>query len=260
MAASYLSTLTEAINDILEHGFDSQSRVAYWVTRLRETAESNLSTEAEMETRLKAALTQVFKRVSLARHPGADADIIRRLAPRLRNELDRRTMAARDLIRLSREEAVTKTLRRFAGWSTSIPVGGVPEVTRAAKKLEIKKPLASLPFEEWRVILDQSTKLAGALDSILAEEGGAIAGIWHSHWKQPGYNYRPDHKERDGKVYVLREGEAYQEGHITKGAGFTDTITAPGQEPNCRCKMTYLYRLHQLPPEMLTKRARLRVV
>jgi len=213
-----------------------------------------------MESRLREALTQVYKRITgpgaLSRHVGADPNLIARLAPRLRNELDRRIMTARDLIRFHREEAINRTLRRFAGWGTSIPPGGTSNEARASKKMEIKKALASLPFEERRVIIDQQQKLTAAFHSIIATEGGAIAGEWHSHWRAPGYDYRPDHKERDGKVYAIKGCSAHAAGLMNRGSGFTEDMSAPTQEPNCRCSMTYYYNLRQLPPSMLTIKGR----
>ena len=119
--------------------------------------------------------------------------------------------------------------------------------------MEIKRGIAGLPFIERRVIIDQGHKLASSINAVVAEEGGAIAGIWHSHYRQPNYNYREDHKERDDLVYLMRSSWARDEGLVKAGpAGYADDITQPGEEINCRCFWEYIYNLRDLPSDMLT--------
>ena len=105
------------------------------------------------------------------------------------------------------------------------------------------------------MLIDQGHKLRASISEVVAVGGNALAGVWHSHWRQPGYDYRVDHKERDQEVYLLRNTWALNEGLIKPGpAGYYDQVTSVGEEPFCRCYMTWLYNLRDLPANMLTKK------
>lgn len=251
MRDEYYRTLNEAIAEFTEHGYDSEDRVAYWLERLRKSAEK-ISKPHEMEQMLRDALVSTYRKLIerggiVKRHPGVERFTLERLRPELRAELDRRIAAAANLIRNNRTEAIQKTLQRFSGWATSIPKGGT-----AAKAPDIKKTMRSLPFDERRVIVDQGHKLTASLHNVLATDGGAIAGVWHSNFRQAGYNYREDHKDRDGNVYLMRDSWADKQGFV-KGE-YYDKITAVAEEPFCRCYLTYKYALSELPRENLTKK------
>ena len=188
---------------------------------------------------------------------GVERFTIERIKPSLRAELDRRILASASLIRLNRDAAIEKTIQRFQGWATSIPKGGSGAVAKRETKDDIRKSLAQLPFEERRVLIDQGHKLTSSISEILATDGGAIAGVWRSHWRQSGYDYRVDHKDRDEKVYTVRDNWAMQAGLMKVGrAGYTDDITKPGEEVFCRCYYSYLYHLRDLPASMLTAKGR----
>jgi hypothetical protein len=190
-------------------------------------------------------------------HDGLPAWRLKQLAPRLHTELDRRIMANAQLIRLNRTRAIETTLQRFSGWSTSIPAGGSKVVDKVDVKSGIRKSLARLPFEERRVLIDQGHKFVGDLNLIIAHDGGAIAGEWHSHFRQAGYNYRPDHKERDGLFFVVPGNWAIEKGFMKAIDGrYTDKITKPGEEIFCRCSYRYVYNLRDLPDDMLTAKGR----
>jgi hypothetical protein len=89
-------------------------------------------------------------------------------------------------------------------------------------------------FDERRVLVDQGHKLISAINRTVAEEGNAIAGTWHSHWRQAGYDYREDHKERDDHVYAIRGNWAIKDGLMKVGpAGYSDEITQAAEEPFC---------------------------
>jgi hypothetical protein len=86
---------------------------------------------------------------------------------------------------------------------------------------------------------------------------GGLTCTWNSHWRESGYNARIEHKERDGKVYLLRESWAAERGLVKPGdAGYYDEVTAVGEEVYCRCWVTYLYALRRLPADMLTAKGR----
>lgn len=254
--------VTAAVEDLADQGYDSPQRLAFWQARLREAADAAMRPAREMEERLRDAMVSIYRRlvdrgVVLRRHPGVERFTLQRVAPHLRAELDRRIMASADLIRLNRTEAVQKTLQRFAGWATSVPKGGSKATDKPEVKQDLKKSLRQLPFVERRVLIDQGHKLSASISEIVAKDGGAIAGTWHSHWRQRGYNYRPDHKERDELVYMLRGNWAQERGLAKPGPdGYYDEITSVGEEPFCRCYMTWLHALRDLPDEMVTAKGR----
>lgn len=261
-AKTFYDVLTEAIEDISDHGYDSGARVEFWMARLREAAESAMAAPHVMEQMLRDAMAAVYRKLidrgEIARfHPGIARFTIDKVRPALRAALDRRLMASAQLIRLNRAQAIEKTLQRFAGWSTSIPAGGSEAIDKREVKTEIRKGLAQLPFVERRVLIDQGHKFRASLSEILAKDGAAIAGMWRSHWRQAGYNYREDHKERDQKVYALRGSWAAEKGLMKAGPdGYYDQITSVGEEPFCRCWITWIYHLRDLPADMVTAKGR----
>lgn len=258
----FQEVLSRAIDDMLANGFDSVERVQRWLRELRAAADRSMVSPQSVEEELRRGLAATYRRIVdrggiFKLNPGVDRFTLDRVRPALRAELDRRIMASADLIRLNREQAIETTLRRFSGWSTSIPRGGTSAESRRAVKVEQKKAMGSLPFAERRVLIDQGHKLVSSLNDILATDGGAIAARWRSNWRQPGYDYREDHRERDGKIFLVRGSWAQRAGLVRPGrAGYTDDVTAPAQEPFCRCYYVYLYHLRDLPDDMLTKKGR----
>lgn len=256
----FFNTLTAAINDLVEHGFDSMERVNYWTEELRKAAERAAADPARLEQQLSDALTAIYQRLvdrgELARyHPGIARFTVERIRPQLRAELDRRIRASANLIKLNREAAIEKTLQRFQGWSTSLPKGPSRSTDKTKTKDDIRKSLAGFKYEDRRLLIDQGHKLTAAINHTVAAGGGALAMIWHSHWRQPGYNYREDHKERDEQVYLLRNSWAHERGLVKPGpAGYYDDITAVAEEPFCRCNAQWLYHLRDLPADMVTKK------
>lgn len=259
---SFSQVLSAAIDDMVAHGFDSVERVDRWSRELEAAARRSMASEAKMDEMLRGGLAAIYRRMVerdglLRRHDGVSRFTLAQVKPKLRAELDRRIMASAQLIRLNRQQAVQKTLQRFQGWSTSIPKGGTDVADRGKTRKDVRKALASLPFEERRVLIDQGHKFTAALSGILAADGGAIALTWHSHWRQANYDYREDHKERDGKVYAIRDSWALMAGLMKRGPNpYYDEITAVGEEVFCRCYAQYLYNLRDLPADMVTAKGR----
>jgi hypothetical protein len=258
---TYLDVLTEAINDMITNGFDSIERVSYWTERLRKAANQSAKPSAKMEQMLREMLASTYKTLLSSGklqtfHLGLpERFTLDMLKPELRAELDRRIYASASLIKRNRAEAIEKTLARFQGWSTSIPAGGAAQARRQKIKKDIRKSMTGLPFEERRVLIDQGHKLTASLNDIIANDGGAIAGEWHSRWRQANYNYRVDHKDRDKCVYLIRDSWAHKAGLVKPNKnGYTDEITQPAEEPFCRCSYHYLYAISSLPADMLTKK------
>lgn len=235
---SFYDVLTAAISDMIEHGFTDAERVARWQEALKSAAEAGMLPVKQMEDNLRESLRAIYARMIergaiLRHHPGVARFTVERLKPALRVELQKRILASADLIVLNRQQEIARTLRRFSGWASSIPAGGTDVAKRAEVKAEIRKPMAALPYHERLVLTDQGHKFIQSLNDVIASDGGAIAGRWRSHWRQPGYNYREDHKERDQNVYAIRDSWAIRQGLMNKGAGYTDEMTQPAEEVSC---------------------------
>ncbi len=259
---SFDEVMNAAIRDFTENGFDEEGRLEKWLGRIRAAATRQAGSEAKATKLLKEGLVSLYRRMvergtALQSHPGVSLMTIQKLKPELRAELDRRILASANLIKLNRKRAIDQTLQRFSGWSTSIPRDGARKPPTKEDVTNLKKPMQSLPFEQRRVLTDQGHKFSAALSNIVAEDGGAIALIWNSNWRQPGYDYREDHKERDGVVYLIRDSWAHKKGFVKAGdGGYYDRITAVAEEPFCRCFATYIYNLRDLPKSMVTEKGR----
>lgn len=262
--SEFYRVLTEAVDDLLEHGFTSQKQLDEWLQRIELTARAALVPEAVLQRSLQDALTSIYRKTVTGvglerRHKGLNEFTLAAIKPKLRAELDRRIVASANLIRMNREASIQRTLQRFAGWATSVPAGGSDVESRREVKQQVRRGIAGLPFEERRVIVDQSSKMVAAVDEIIAVDGGAIAAAWR-HVKEgpPAYDARPEHVARDGKVFVFRDNWALKRGLMKLGgAQYTDQIEAPAQLPFCRCRWgQVIYSLRDLPVLMLTERGR----
>ena len=231
--------LREAMEDFQEHGYDTPERLEHWDRLLRQAAVASMIPETQLDATLREHYAQIYRREverggALRRHPGVQRWVLDRIKPGLRDILSARVMASAKLIKLNREQEVDATMRRFAGYVTSIPPGGtdVPGAGEEAKK--IRSTLAGLSFRERRVMVDQGHKLVANISAVVAEGGGAIAARWRSHWRQANYDYRKDHKARDGVVYLVRGSWALEKGLIKPaGRKYTDQVTQPGEEVFC---------------------------
>lgn len=236
---SFYDVVTAAVADLTEYGYDSQARVDDWMERLRVAAASAMLPEHKMDELLRDTMRAIYKRLienggALRWHGGVSAFTLQQIKPRLHDELQRRIMTSASLIKLNREQSIAKTMQRFQGWASSVPAGGSKVQDKPEIKYDIKKSLKQLPFEERRVIIDQGHKLTASINDVIAQDGGAIAMRWHSHWREANYNFRQDHKERDGLVYLIPGSWAHKKGLVKPGpAGSLDKITQPAEEPFC---------------------------
>lgn len=259
---SFFQVLTEAINYFAERGYTSQAELNRWVRLLKEAMERQMKSPKYSEEAVRRALKSVYSRQmvnggALKQNKGVSVFSVDMLKPAMRRELERRMLASVNLIRLNRQEAVATTLRRFQGWATSIPKGGSDAIDIRKEKTAIRKPLSKITFQERRVIIDQSQKFAAAINSSVASGNGAIAAVWHSRWRTAGYDYRKDHKERDGKIYAIAGNWAINQGLMKAGSdGYTQDITQPAEEVFCQCRYTYIYSIDYLPEEMLTEKGK----
>lgn len=259
MAETVNEVLTAAIGDFAANGYTDPHRLAYWQKRLADAIEADMTPDHVMDEMLRSTLGEVYRKLVdrgdiLEMHPGVERFTLERIRPHLHAELQRRIMASADLIKLNREEMKAKTLRRFSGWATSIPAGGSDVVDKRDEKEHIRKGIAGAPYAERRVIVDQGHKLNAAISETVALDTGAIAGRWFSNFRQPGYDARPDHEERDGTLFVVRDNWAMKRGFMRlDGHQYTDEVDGPAVLPFCRCKYRWVFHLQDLPTEMLTK-------
>lgn len=265
---TFTRTVREAVKFFLRNGYTSRQELEQWQAIIRQAAESETDDDymSMVSDRLRKTYDlQVSKAGALERHKGLSRFTLNYMEPKLRSELDRRILASADLIKLNRTAAINKTVQRFSGWATSLPVqdyvgGGLSASSRSgivANAQHIQKSAEQVDYEARRVMIDQSHKLIANIDNIIATGNNAIAAEWHSHWRQPGYDYREDHKERDKLVYLIRGNWAQKNGYVKAGpAGYLDEITQPGEEVFCRCYVTYLYNLRSIPEDMLTQKGR----
>lgn len=258
--ASFRELLAEAVRELSETGYVSPARVDEWIARLRNAAERDLGPDISIDTEIREGLGRVFERFVGGRKidevvPGVSRYTKAMVAPRLYAELDRRILASADLIKLWKAEAVERTLRRFRGWSTSIPPGGDDTINKSETRQLLGEELRKYRYHKRLVDNDQGHKLVANVAAIVAEGAGAIAMRWNSHGPHDAsYDARPDHVKRDGKVYLIRGSWADKENLVRPTNGYTDEITSPGQEVNCRCWATYITSPRKLSDEMLTKR------
>lgn len=259
---SFYQIVNEAIADIREHGFDSLGRIQQWAERIRLAARASLVPQVMLEKTLRItferAYTSLITKGGYTKvHKGIPRFGVERLTPKLQEMLAQRTAMSSSLIRLNRDRMIERTEQRFQGWASSVPPGGSKATDTKEARQDIGKALKSLPFEERRVMIDQGHKFVSNLNEVIAMDNNAIAVIWHSHWRQAGYNYRKDHKERDLQVYLLKDSWAAKAGFIKVGpAGYYDAITKPAEEPFCRCSGQYLYTLGAIPEDMLTEKGK----
>lgn len=262
----FYEVVSAAVADFVEHGFDSPERLERWLAQIRSAAEAALGPELELVNALRSSLSRTFRNVTAdavlrQKHKGIQEFTLERIKPRLRPELDRRIIASVNLIRLNREESVRKALQRFSGWATSVPAGGSNITSRRETAEKVRRSIAGLPFNERRVIIDQGHKLAASVNDIIAKDGGAIAMKWHHIHPGAHYQSRPEHLARNGKIFLIRDSWAHQDG-LVKPAGrkYLDEIDQPGEFVSCSCSGVYLYSPSELPPDMWTEKGRAMVL
>lgn len=258
----FYEVVSAAVSDFVEHGFDSQERLERWLAQLRQAALHALIPEHELLASLRDSLARAFRGATSTatlqqKHRGIPEFTLERVKPTLRAELDRRILASANLIKLNREASVQRTLQRFSGWATSIPIGGTDVTNRRETAEKVRRSIAGLPYEERRVVIDQGAKLASAVNDIVARDGGAIAMIWHHITPGAHYQSRKEHLARDGKVFLIRDSWALKDGLIRlAGRKYLDQVDQPGEAIFCSCWGAYVYVPSALPPDMWTDNGR----
>lgn len=259
---SFTRTVRDAVRYYMQHGYSSEKEMSAWMLAIRVAANEKATSESELAAIATGHLrktydTQIMGKPLFQRHQGVSRFSVDALRPEMRRELDRRIVASANLIKLNRQKAIGTTLSRFSGWATSIPPGAPSSPSGIIQIAQhIEKTAAGVEYAARRLAIDQGHKLISNIDNVIATTNDAIAMEWHSHWRQPGYDYREDHKERDKVMYLIRGSWALKKGLIVPGsAKYLDEVTQPGEEVFCRCYGSYIYAIRNLPREMLTEKA-----
>lgn len=257
---SFRQVLADAIAELSITGYVSTEQIERWANELRRAAEYELGPDwrVDMDTRAKldALFAKIVDRGRISDYvPGVSRFDLSMVKPALRAELDRRILAAADLIKLHRREAVERTLQRFRGWATAIPPGGDGTIDKRETRASVSKSLRHLGFERRRVDIDQGYKLVSNIAEIVAQDQGAIAAIWHDHGEHDkSYNARKEHLARSGKLFLVRDSWAIREGLVRRGSRpYVDDIERPGQAVFCRCWYQWITSPRRLPDDCLTR-------
>lgn len=234
---SFSQIITQAVRDMADNGFADMQRLQNWIRKIKHAADKEIPSEYALAEMVRHGLVTQFKR-SVTNHgiikqfPQVSRFTIDHIAPILRNELDRRILASTSLIKLNREQAIEKTLQRFSGWATSIPIGGSKTVDKIEIKASIGKSLQTARYEVRRLNIDQGHKMLSNIAAVVAIQTGAIAARWR-HVHMANYDGRPEHIERDGKIYALRGNWALENGLMNKCDGYSDEIDQPSEFVYC---------------------------
>lgn len=250
------------MRDVEDRGFLTAEQIAEWNRRLAEAARRSFTPDDVMKSILEKGLIKLYQDMVekgriLKYHPGVPRFDLERIKPYLRPELDKRIAVSLSLIRLNKDSTVMKMQQRFAGFASSVPVGGSDNIDKKKQKDTVRKGISGLKYEDRRVLTDQGHKLVSSINAVLAQQGGAIAAIWRSHYHQAGYDFREDHKDREleslKRPFLVDDSWALNDGLIKRGSvKLISQMTQPGEEVFCRCFFQYIYNLRQLPRDMLT--------
>jgi len=260
MPNKFDEVLKEAVAHFSDKGYTSDSDLKIWIARLTSAMDEALEPTHVANQKMRIALSGVYEKMvtrggAIKYHEGIKKGTVERLSGRARLELNKRIFVANEVISNRRLELKAKMLASFSGWISSIPNESVISAAeRRDIELTIKAPVKQYGMSVRNVQIDQSTKLTAAINRVVADDGGAIAVEWHSDWQRAGYNYRPSHKARDRKVYMLPNTWAVKEGLVKPGANgvYGKDITEAAEEPNCQCHVIFIYNIKRLPEDMLT--------
>ena len=255
MAASFNRLLREAVGHFTRYGFTSPADVNDWLARLNAAAETSLDT-AKAHRRVEKALSSSFAnalgRGRLIRRKGKVSKLsIEQLEPKLRDELERRMYAARELIEGDRRVALEQIHKRFLGIATAGQnPKAVKEGVRAMGKAERDHKAAARVFA-----VDQSGKLMRMMDEVIAADSDSIGGFWDATWDIER-KHRIEHAIRHDQWYPRRGSWADNDGFLKRALGYMDEHDMPGVLINCRCEYRYVYDLEDVPPQFLTAKGR----
>ncbi|CAB4132067.1 hypothetical protein UFOVP136_28 [uncultured Caudovirales phage] len=257
--------IRSALDRVMEHGWTPEL-IALIASEYRQLIGSNAFNKSPQQS-IEPYLNNIFKREIdsgnlLKRNPDIDRFTLERIKPQFRSMLEDRIKANIQLIKLERANSIDVSTARLSGWLMSF--NGVQEKLPPAKELpafqSITRPMREQKsYEHSRRAIDQGHKLIRAIDATIAEQGGAIAAVWHSHKKTAYYDARPEHTAREGEIYIYKNSPAIKNGLVKKGDNpyFEDLPDPPALLINCTCWAKSVYSLnglYRIAPDRLTKK------
>lgn len=108
--------------------------------------------------------------------------------------------------------------------------------------------------ERKRRSIDRGMKQIASINRADADAYGAVAVKWrHPQYlpHQRACDECPDHKERDGKYFLLKGTWATEKRLVKRGANpYYDDIDQVAERSGCQCWAEYIYDLDELPEDM----------
>jgi hypothetical protein len=266
---SFFSALRDAIRHFAEHGYANVRHVEDWAHKLRLAADAEHDHQATYE-RVRRGMESQFERhmrsqgVAARKRPKIEPWTRERLMPEARDELENRIHAATDLIRLNRDEAVDRTVRRFKAWVSSVPAGGRVKPDTKAAHASVGKEARDARFIERRVAIDQTAKMLANVSDIVATGNGAIGGFWDATFDIVR-DHRTNHVGWHDLWFTAKDNWALKAGYVRSPNGMIgdrfgppsrpkadDNTVMPARAINCRCLLRYVYDLEDVPDDILT--------
>ena len=195
---------------------------------------------------------------------------LNRLKPLLRKQLRERINASLSLIKTLDANRMNVLQTRFLGWLTSQNNEGTGQ-PKLREVMGVEKLIRKNDKHYNMILKDQTRKMIGNFDNIIAEQYNALGFFWKTRrdnrvvgkpsGKNPkGNKMHGDHYDREGKFYFYKANWATKRGLINKShkdfhwAVFEDGL--PGQPINCRCYAYNIYELEDVPRELLSEKGK----
>lgn len=192
------------------------------------------------------------------------------LRPKFKKQLDQRVQNSFNWIKNKDDELKQKLASKFMSWVTidsEDTRGSTTSKQSLLNFLDFAKENDIAEEHALFVLRDQASKMRASFDMIVAEENGAIGGVWINRGDKRvvgnpdglypyGNKAHNDHWDRGGKFFIFKNSWAYQKGFV-KGEKYEDLEDGGvGVAINCRCRLEMIYDLRDVPIENLTKKGK----
>lgn len=204
-------------------------------------------------------------------HKGITKASIKDLKPKMKKELEKRVTLSFNLMKNQENELKQKMASRFLNW-VSIDSKEVRGNTTSKQSLlnflDFAKENGIAEDHAKFILKDQTRKMITALDFMVADQNGAIAGVWKNRGDRrvvgnpnglypTGNLAHGDHWDRENKVYLFKNSWAVQKGFAKSDYYYEDLEDGGvGVAIGCRCRLEMIYDLRDLPTEFLTKKGK----
>ena len=222
----------------------------------------------ENNSKITKELREVYSLYSLKgfmkNNKGIKGYKIFKLKKRFRKKLRERILNSLLLIKTQNNETMQKLNNRFLNWiqKRDKPI---------QKELDLNNTINTKDKHVKMILKDQTRKMIGNFDNIVAEEYKALGFYWKTRrdnrvvgnpaGKYPlGNEKHNDHFHRQDKFYFYHNTWALEKKLINtknkdfKYADFQDGM--PGQSINCRCYAYNIYELNDVPTEFLNEKGK----